>query len=224
MKILMIVTLTLLTQAYANVFTPADPASAPAGLVYDVARPPVENPQLFAGKRVAILAAHGVQESELTYPYHYLKNRGATVDILIPSWSAGKVLAVKYLRPTLWIKGSYTFAEAQENDYHLLILTGGAWNTTVVRKDESALELIRQQERQGGLIAAVCAGGQILINAEMAAGLTMTASPSVKEDLINAGANYLDRPAVIDGNVITGRGPAEMLEFMQAIHTKLARP
>lgn len=204
-----------------SVFTPVTRMDAPAGIVYDVKQVPVTNRSEFSGKKVAILAAHGVQESELTYPYEYLKARGAKVDILIPSWSEGKVLGVSYLKPTLWIKGTATFTQGLNQDYDLIILTGGSWNSNVVRKDADALKLISEQNRKGGLIAAICSGSQILIDAKLARNTRLTGTESIAIDLKNAGSIYLAQPAVVDRNIITGRGPVEVKEFMLAIHEEL---
>lgn len=220
MKFMFLAMLSFSLQAQ-SIFTPVTRMDAPAGITYDVKQVPVTNPHEFAGKSVAILAAHGVQESELTYPYEYLKARGAKVEILIPPWSEGKILGVSYMKPTLWIKGSATFAQGLIKDYDLIILTGGSWNSNVVRKDPDALKLIVQQNQKRGLIAAICSGSQILIDAKLARNTRLTGTESIAIDLKNAGGTYLALPAVVDGNIITGRGPAEVKEFMLAIHGEL---
>lgn len=204
-----------------TIFSPADARDATAGMSYDETQPEVLNAQEFQGKTVAILAAHGVQDIELTYPYKYLTNRGAKVDILIPSWAEGKVMGVSYIKPTIWIKGTKTFFEARQDKYDLVVLTGGSWNSNVVRKDADAIKFIKSQHERGGLISAVCSGVQILIDAEMTLNTKLTGTGSIAIDLKNAGAIYQNLPAVIDGNIITGRGPAEMKEFMSAIHSRL---
>lgn len=222
MKTLLIITLTTLSlNLLASPFRPAMPWDAPAGLEYNVAQPRVHNAEAFKGKKVAILVSHGVQESEITYPYEYLTKRGAQVEILSPAWTNNKVLGVKYLRPTIWIKTDNSFQNKVDEKYDLVVLTGGAWNSGVVRIDDNALRLIKNNFNQGSLIAAICAGSQILINADLSNETYLTGTGSVKIDLLNAGANFIDKPAVIDGNIITARGPADVLEFMQAIHSKL---
>jgi protease I len=206
---------------WAGPFTKASPLDAPAGLEYNIELPIVENVREFEGKTVAILISHGVQESEITYPYEYLKSRGADIDIISPAWTNGKVLGVKYLKPTIWIKANLNFSQAMEKKYDLVVLTGGAWNSGVVRGDSNALKLIKKNNKEGVLISAICAGSQILIDANLSKGTNLTGTSSVKIDLINSGANFIDEPAVIDGNIITSRGPADVLEFMLAIHSKL---
>lgn len=220
LSLLALSTLTLSTTQAAQ-FVPAAPSDAPAGLTYNVQQPPVQNSEELAGKRVAILSAHGVQESELKYPYDYLEARGAKVEIVVPSWSSDKILAVSYLRPTLWVTADHTFEQALKNKYDLIILTGGAWNSTVVRKDDFALKLIKQNFKSGVPIAAICSGVQILIDADLATGVQLTGTGSIKTDLINAGAVYQDVPAMTDGKIITGRGPADALEFMTEVNKAL---
>lgn len=220
--ILILTSLMIANSAQASgIFSPANTNDAPAGMIYNVAQPRVINPIEFKGKRIAILASHGVQESELTYPYEYFKNRGALIDIVVPEWTKEKVLAVSFLKPTLWIKGSETFKSAQTKNYDLIILTGGAWNSTVMRKDEEALKLIVQNYRAGAFIAAVCSGPEVLIDARLVAGTHLTSTSSIHIDLVNAGAKVYNVPAMTDGKIITGRGPADMLEFSQEIHRNL---
>ena len=227
MKFLMLILLSSLiianTVQASGIFTPANTNDAPAGIIYNVAQPRVTNPLEFKGKRIAILASHGVQESELTYPYEYFKNRGAQIDIVVPEWTKEKIMAVSYLKPTLWVAASETFKTAQTKNYDLVILTGGAWNSTVVRKDEEALRLINQNYRAGAFIAAVCSGPEVLIDAHLVAGTHLTSTSSIHSDLMNAGAKVYNVPAMTDGRIITGRGPAEMLEFSQEIHRNLIK-
>src|ERR1035437_2973310 len=87
------------TQALAaqpSPFAPVREEQVPSGMPYSLTMPPVENPEMFNGKRVAILASHGVEEAEITFPYAYLVNRGAPVDILVLEWTAQGITAVRY--------------------------------------------------------------------------------------------------------------------------------
>lgn len=209
--------------ATAATFTPALPADVPAGLGYDTTQPPVNDPEAFAGKRVAILAAHGVQASEIQYPYEYLTARGASVDIVAPSWSEGRVLVVEYVRPTLWVSVDKTFEQAATEEYDLILLTGGAWNSTVVRNDQAALSLVQRHYEAGRLLASICSAAQVLINAGIAKDTELTGTPTVRLDLENAGARYLDQAVVVSGNLITSRSPDDLLPFVTAIGAQLGR-
>lgn len=186
-----------------------------------VTQPRVEDPQLFRGKTVAILASHGVEESEITFPYRYLLDRGAKVDILVPGWTPEGIITSRFLKPSLFVKASGTFAKPASARYDLIVLTGGAWNAQVVRTDNDALELVRRQYQSGGRLAAICAGTTVLINAGLAEGLTMTGSPPVRLDLENAGADYHDVPAILSGQILTGRAPNDLVEFVERIREQL---
>lgn len=196
--------------------------SVTPGLVYNPVQPGVENETLFAGKNVAFLVSHGVQESELTFPLDYLIARGANVEILAPDWIEDKVTLVKFLRPTNFLNVDKSFSEAlQGKQYDLIVLAGGAWNVQVVRKDEKALKLIKEHCGAGLPIAAVCAGSQILITAGLANERNLTGTSSVRLDLENAGAIYVDQPVVRDGQLLTGRGPDDLEEFVEGLGSLL---
>ncbi len=207
----------LTAHAQNSVFSKVNPKDVPAGLIYSAVQPPVDDAEQFKGKRIAILAAHGTQESELVFPYQFLKARGASVDIVAPSWSEGRVLLVQYLKPTLWVKSNETFKSAGTKNYDLIVLTGGAWNSTVVRNEAEALTLIRKHFSRGKPVAAICSAAQILINSGIAKGRNLTGTSTVKVDLINAGARYLDQPVVVDKNLITSRNPDDLVSFVAAI-------
>jgi protease I len=170
---------------------------------------------------VAILASNGVEESEITFPYEYLKNLGAKVEIIVPSWTKEGIVASKYLKPTLWVKADATFTEATVRKYDLLVLTGGAWNSQVVRSDAEALRLIKQHYQNKGPIAAICAGSIVLVDAGLSKNQTMTGSPIVRIDLENSGAHYLDQPLVISENIATSRSPNDLEYFVTGIKTLL---
>lgn len=191
-------------------------AEVSSGLTYSLEQPPIKNDNLFKGRRDGFLVSHGVQESELTYPIEYLKARGAKIDILAPDWIEDQVLLVKYVKPTRWIRRDRSFSEAsQSNAYDLLILTGGAWNSQVVRSDHEAIRIIKKHYDDGKPIAAICAGSQILINANLASDRRLTGTKSIKVDLENAGALYLDQPVVVDRGILTSRGPEDLEIFVE---------
>jgi protease I len=220
MKILLSIACALCSygaMAQDSVFSRVNPKDVPAGLSYSATQPPVHDPQQFKGKRIAILAAHGVQESELVFPYQFLKARGATIDIVAPSWSEGRVLMVQYLKPTLWVKATESFQSAARKNYDLVVLTGGAWNSTVVRSDADALNFIQTHFASGKPLAAICSAAQVLIDSGLAKDRKLTGTHTAKVDLINAGANYIDRPVVVDDQLITSRNPDDLVPFVTAI-------
>lgn len=200
-----------------SLFSSVKPEDVPAGLDYKATQPPVLDSQQFKGKRIAIVAAHGVQESELVFPYQFLQARGATIDIVAPAWSEGRVLAVQYLKPTSWVKVSESFQTATLKKYDLIVLTGGAWNSTVIRSDSDALKFIRDHFSAGRPLAAICSAAQVLIDSGLAKGHELTGTHTVKVDLINAGATYIDKPVVVDNQLITSRNPDDLVAFVNAI-------
>lgn len=219
-KMILVSLLTLATFegfAFEGAFQNVKPDQVPSGLEYSYTQPPIDNPRLLNGKRVAILASHGVEELELTAPYNYLRALGAQVDIVVPSWTPEGIVVSKFLKPTLFARATATFAQALQTKYDLLVLTGGAWNAQVVRTDYDALNLIVQHLRQGRPVGAICAGSAILINAGLARGLIMTGSPSVRMDLENAGARFIDQSLVISGNIATSRSPNDAADFVQGL-------
>lgn len=216
MKYLLLSTLIFIgaVQARADIFSPVNAQQVPRGTPPKVRLPPVESPNLFRGKNVAILASHGVEESEIRFPYAYLTSRGANVEVLVPSWTPNGITASQFLMPSAFVQASGTFKQGLTKKYDLIILTGGAWNAQVVRTDEEALALIRNHYRNRGPIAAICAGTSVLINAGLTRGLTMTGSPPVRQDLQNAGAYYQDKPLVADKGIVTSRSPDDLEYFV----------
>jgi protease I len=200
-----------------SIFSQINSQQIPQGTPPKVQQPPVESSQLFQGKRVAILASHGVEESEIVFPYMYLSQRGAQVDILVPDWTPEGIVASRFLMPSLFVKATGTFSQGLQVKYDLLVLTGGAWNAQVVRSDDKALNLVRAQYQKGLPLAAICAGSSILINAGLTRGNKLTGSPVIKQDLINAGANYQNIPLVIDRKLVTSRSPDDLGYFVQGL-------
>lgn len=218
-----LVLLALPSLVQAGVFNPIRQDQIPSGIAYSISLPSVEDPRVFIGKKVAILASHGVEEAEITFPYQYLVDRGAQVDVLVPEWTAQGVAAVRYLKPTLFVQASGTFKQGMGNRYDLLVLTGGAWNAQVVRTDGDALGLIRNHYRAGKPVAAICAGTAVLINAGIARGAHLTGSPTVMADLVNAGARYQDQPLVIGQQLATSRSPDDIPYFLTGLRMLLVR-
>jgi protease I len=205
----------------ATVISPAAPSDVPAGMSYDVKPDPVRNPQELRGKRIAVLASHGVQDIELSFPVNDLQARGATVDIFTPSWISGRVLLVDFVKPTSWasVKGSLESFNAQ--DYDMLFIPGGAWTAKVLRTDTKALEILQDFYLSGKPVAVICAGSEVLINAGLVKGQRVTGTPSIREDLENAGGTYVDEPVVLTENLIMSRSPGDLVEFTRAMRAAL---
>ncbi|KAL9644554.1 hypothetical protein ABK040_009418 [Willaertia magna] len=191
------------------------------GMAYNETQPPVNNPNQFRGYRIGLLASHCFEECELTFPYIYFARRGAQVDVIGPWWTKdNKIAACEFVRVTRWAKRNLDFKQAQNIKYDALIVVGGVWSSTVVRNDGDAIQLLKNQYQNGRLVATVCSGSTVLINANLITPrMPLTGSPSIAIDLSNAGGNYLDVPTVRHQNIITGRSPQgnDSLLFCQAI-------
>ncbi len=173
------------------------------------------------GKRVAILATDGFEQIELTSPKKSLEQAGATVDII--SIKSGKI---KGWDKTDWgksIKVDRLVNDVHTTDYDALVLPGGQINPDKLRTDKNAVDFIRQFVESGKTVAAICHGPWGLVEAGVVKGRTVTSWPSVHTDLTNAGANWVDKEVVQDGNLITSRRPADIPAFNKTIISNLAK-
>ena len=163
------------------------------------------------GLKVAILATDGVEESELVRPRKALDDAGAITELISPkkskvkAWSAGNWSAE-------FPVDVHLFA-ANADKYDALLLPGGVMNPDNLRSIPEAVEFVKKFADAGKPIAAICHGPWMLINAQAVKGRTLTSWPSIKDDLVNAGANWLDKEAVDDGNLVTSRKPSDIPAF-----------
>ncbi|MBS7660303.1 type 1 glutamine amidotransferase [Candidatus Bathyarchaeota archaeon] len=187
-------------------------------------------------RRVAIIVAHEFEDVELLYPFLRLSEEGAEVVIvpvergLHPRPSVrGKPVTGRYGTPipleVFEEGGRYTIKKINEinlDDFDALIFPGG-FSPDSLRIAPEVLDLVRRAYERGKIIAAICHGPQILISARLVRGRKVTSYAAVKDDLVNAGAIFLDEPAVRDGNIITGRVPDDLPEFCQMIIEALSQ-
>lgn len=204
--------------------TPVKPAEVDAGMPYHVKDVPVKDPQSLKGARLAVIAAHGFEEVEVTYPVNYFLARGGEVHIITPDWIKDRVMAVQFLKPSVWIPVTKTISQAKPTDYCTVLIPGGAWNPIIMRTDQQILQFVKGAHRANKLIAAVCHGPQVLISAGLVKGREVTGVGDIREDLANAGGRVVtDRPVVVDGNLLTSRDPNDLAEFSQAIEDYLKK-
>lgn len=167
------------------------------------------------GKKVAILATDGFEQVELTDPKKNLEDAGATVEVI--SIKSGEI---KGWDKTDWgktVKVDKTLDQAKPVDYDVLVLPGGQINPDKLRIEEKAVAFVKEFAQSGKPVAAICHGPWVLIEAGVVSGKTMTSWPSVKTDLKNAGANWVDKEVVQDGNIITSRKPEDIPAFSKKI-------
>ena len=167
------------------------------------------------GRRIAVLATDGFEKVELTIPVKALRLQGAKVDII--SLRHGKIRGVNLHEPASRVRVTKTISEADPAQYDGLLIPGGFINPDLLRQSAEAREFVRAFDAQHKPIATLCHGPWVLASAGLLDGRTMTSWPGVRDDLVNAGAAWLDQEVVRDGNLVTSRGPQDMVPFVQAI-------
>lgn len=162
------------------------------------------------GKEVAILAEDMYEDLELWYPYYRLLEEGAEVRIVGPEV---QVYKSKYGYP---VKAGLAASEADPAHFEAVIIPGG-FAPDRLRRYPAVLNLVRGVFNKGGLVAAICHAAWVPISAGIMRGKRATCVSAIKDDLINAGAIYLDQAVVVDGNLITSRTPSDLPVFLPAI-------
>jgi protease I len=172
------------------------------------------------GKKVAILAADGVEKVELEQPRAALCEKGAQVELL--SLKTGDIQARNHdLEPAGTLAVDRAVSEVSVDDFDALVLPGGTVNPDKLRLDSSAVSFVREFVNSGKPVAAICHGPWTLVEAGVIAGRTLTSYPSIRTDLRNAGANVVDEEVVVDRNLITSRSPSDLPAFCAAIVKQL---
>lgn len=162
--------------------------------------------------KIAILVDEMFEDSEFRVPYDRLRAAGHEVDIV--GRKAGTSVAGKAHKERATIEKSV--GQVAVDDYDALVVPGG-YSPDRLRTDRDAVQFTRNMALAGKPVAAVCHAPSLLIEADLAFGRQMTSWPSIKTDLINAGARWVDREVVIDGNLITSRKPDDLAAFSDAI-------
>ncbi|KPY48714.1 Protease PfpI [Pseudomonas syringae pv. rhaphiolepidis] len=175
--------------------------------------PTLEDPmsKALTGKRIAILVTDGFEQVELTGPKEALEQAGATVEIL--STEEGQVKGWNHDKPADDFKIDRTFKAANASDYHGVVLPGGVQNSDTIRIDTDAQKLVKDIEGSGKPVAVICHGGWLLISAGLVKGKTLTSFKTLKDDLVNAGAKWVDQEVVTDGTLISSRQPDDIPAF-----------
>jgi protease I len=163
------------------------------------------------GKKIAILATEGFEQSEFEIPRAALEKAGAETHLVSPQ--NGKIRA--------WNEDDFgkkfdvdvPLADADPGAYDGLLLPGGVMNPDKLRMESKAVEFVRAFFSAGKPVAAICHGPQILIEADVVRGRKVTSYPSIKRDLVNAGANWVDERVVVDNGLVTSRKPDDIPAF-----------
>jgi len=187
-----------------------DPSDRSSGL-----RPGTDRTRDEARPRVAILATHGFEQSELIEPKNALAGAGFEVEVISPA--TGSIRGWNHRRWGHEVGVDVELAEADPDRYDMLLLPGGVMNPDTLRQDERAVALVRAFAEQRKPIAAICHGPWMLVEAGLVRGRTLTSWPSLKTDIRNAGGTWVDRPVVEDDRLVTSRKPDDIPAFNDAI-------
>lgn len=166
-------------------------------------------------RKIAILATHGFEQSELEVPRDRLRKAGATVEII--SLASGEIRGwdkKDWGRP---VKVDKTLGQVSSADYDAVVLPGGQINPDLLRVEPAALKFIKEIFDAGKIVAAVCHAPWLLIETGIAKGRKMTSYKSIKTDVANAGAKWEDSEVVVDQGVITSRNPGDLEVFSAKI-------
>ncbi len=163
------------------------------------------------GKRIAFLAADGFEQVELTRPWNDLKAAGAEVVLVAPK--DGEILGFHHDEKANTFHVNETVSESNARDFNGLVLPGGVINPDTLRRHEAAVAFVRDFFEQHKPVAAVCHGPVMLIEADVLKGRTVTSWPSIRTDLENAGAKWVDEEVVVDEGLVTSRSPDDLEAF-----------
>lgn len=167
------------------------------------------------GKRVAILATDGYEQSELLEPRKRLKDAGFQVDVVSPK--AGEIRGWKEKDWGDTVPVDVVLDQANPEDYDALVLPGGVINPDTLRAEPAAVAFVKAFDRAGKPLAAICHGPWLLAESGAAKGRELTSYASIRTDLENAGARWKDAEVVTDGHLITSRKPDDIPAFSEAV-------
>lgn len=164
-----------------------------------------------SGKRIAVVATNGFEQAELEAPVKALREAGATVEVVAPK--QGQITGMRHKEKGSPVKVDRTLAEAKPEDYAGLVVPGGVVNADELRLEPKAVAFVRHFHENGKPMAVICHGPWALIEADAVRGRIVTSWPSLRTDLKNAGASWVDREVVVDKGLVTSRKPDDLPAF-----------
>lgn len=170
-----------------------------------------------AGTRVAVLVEQKYEELEVWYPVYRLREAGCEVVLVGPK--AGETYPSKLGYPA---KADVAAGDVAADRFHAVVVPGG-FSPDYIRRSDAMLKLVRDAHAQGKPLAAICHGPWVLCSTTALRGRKATGYYSIKDDMINAGATFVDQPVCVDGNVITSRKPDDLPVFVAAIMTMIGK-
>jgi protease I len=172
------------------------------------------------GKKIAFLAAEGVEQVELTEPWQAVERAGGSPELI--SVEDGEVQAFNHLDKADTFKVDRTAKAADASDYDGLVLPGGVANPDFLRMEEDAVRFVRGFFEQAKPVGVICHGPWTLVEADVVKGRTLTSWPSLRTDLRNAGATWVDEEVVVDAGLVSSRNPDDLPAFCAKLVEELA--
>jgi len=163
------------------------------------------------GVRVAIVATDGFEESELTEPRQALQEAGAQTEVIAPK--SGQIQGFKHHDKSTKIDVDRTLDEIRAGEYDAVVLPGGALNADAIRIEPKLQGFLREMNSANKPMAVICHAPWELVSAGLAQGRTLTSYHTIQDDIRNAGATWVDREVVVDGNLVTSRKPTDIPAF-----------
>lgn len=167
--------------------------------------------QALKGKRIAIVATDGFEQSELLEPRKALETEGAQVEVIAPK--SGEIQGMEHHDKGKKVAVDHTIDEVRPDNYDALVLPGGVANPDALRTNPKVVHFVRDFFDAQKPVAAICHGPWTLIEAKVVNGRTVTSWPSLKTDLENAGAHWVDREVVSENKLVTSRKPDDLPAF-----------
>ena len=168
------------------------------------------------GKNIAILVENDYQDLEVWYPYYRMKEENANV--IIVGTGSSDIYKSKH---GYEVKVDKTADKVSEKDFDAVIIPGG-WAPDRLRQYPAIVNFVRDMFNKGKIVASICHGGSVLVSAGIVKGKTITSYRAIKDDLISAGANFVDKEVVVDKNLITSRKPDDLPAFCREIIAALS--
>ena len=172
------------------------------------------------GKKIAFIAADGVEQVELTDPWEAVEKAGGTPELI--SIDDGEIQGVKGLDKADTFPVDLKVSEADPDDYAGLVIPGGVKNPDKLRADEDAVSFVRAFFEAGKPVGAICHGPWVLVEADVVKGRKLTSYHSIKTDIRNAGGNWEDSECVVDAGLVTSRKPDDLPAFCDKIVEEFA--